>query len=131
MDFRTMSSKLNQGTYRFMEEFAKDVELVFNNCWQFNPPATYPVICTDVIKKAFKKEWSKAMEKKLSWQEKCSLQGFMATLIKEDMFISLFYLLYFDVDHQIALGSSENLSTPYSWAYQPTLTSYPRRMPEI
>ena len=88
MDFRTMSSKLNQGTYWFMEEFAKDVELVFNNCQQFNPPATYPIICTDIVEKAFKKEWSKAMEKNLSWQEKHSLQGFKATLIKEDMFVS-------------------------------------------
>ena len=83
-----MSSKLNQGTYRFMEEFAKDVELIFNNCRQFNPPATYPVTCTDTVEKAFKKEWPKAMEKKLSWQEKRSLQGLMTTLVKEDMFVS-------------------------------------------
>lgn len=87
MDFGTMSSKLNKGTYRFMEEFAKDAELVFHNCRQFNPPATYPVTCADIIEKAFKKEWSKAMEKKLSWQEKRSLQGFMTTLIKEDVFV--------------------------------------------
>lgn len=89
-----MSSKLNKGTYRFMEEFAKDAELVFHNCRQFNPPATYPVTCADIIEKAFKKEWSKAMEKKLSWQEKRSLQGFMTTLIKEDVFVFFSFYLF-------------------------------------
>jgi transcription initiation factor TFIID subunit 2 len=85
MDFNTISAQLAQNKYVTMEEFAKDVELVFSNCRQFNPPATYPVTCTDAVERAFKKEWPKAMERKLSWVEKRGLQGIMTTLVKEPM----------------------------------------------
>jgi transcription initiation factor TFIID subunit 2 len=88
MDFRTMGEKLTDGSYSHMEEFAKDIQLVFSNCRKFNSPLTYPVTCPDTVEKAFKKEWAKAMEKKLSWLEKRSLQGLMTGLIKEDMFVS-------------------------------------------
>ncbi|EGO05242.1 hypothetical protein SERLA73DRAFT_82815 [Serpula lacrymans var. lacrymans S7.3] len=85
MDFGTMTQRLNEGKYSTMEEFAKDVELVFRNCRKFNPPTTYPVSCAEAVERAFRKEWSKAMEKKLSWTEKRSLQGMMGSLIKEDI----------------------------------------------
>jgi transcription initiation factor TFIID subunit 2 len=85
MDFGTISTKLTENKYISMEDFAKDIELVFNNCRQFNPPATYPVTCTDVVERAFKKEWPKAKERKLSWVEKRGLQGIMTTLVKESM----------------------------------------------
>jgi len=80
-----MGEKLTDGSYSHMEEFAKDIQLVFSNCRKFNPPLTYPVTCADTVEKAFKKEWAKAMEKKLSWLEKRSLQGLMTGLIKEDI----------------------------------------------
>ncbi|KAF8140663.1 hypothetical protein EV363DRAFT_1313061 [Boletus edulis] len=72
-------------------DFAKDVELVFNNCRKFNPLMTYPVTCADVVEKVFKKEWAKAFERKLSWAEKRSLQGLMTTLVKEDMQVSFVF----------------------------------------
>lgn len=87
MDFGTMSQKLTEDSYAYMEEFARDASLVFSNCRKFNPPATYPVICADTVERVFKKEWSKAMERKLSWTEKRSLQGLMTTLVKEDMYV--------------------------------------------
>ncbi|KAF8899169.1 hypothetical protein BD779DRAFT_64933 [Infundibulicybe gibba] len=83
MDFGTMSTKLSQGKYTTMEEFRKDVELVFSNCRQFNPPATFPVTCADIVEKAYKKEWPKVIEKRLSWTEKRGLQGLMTSLVKE------------------------------------------------
>ncbi|KAG5636972.1 hypothetical protein H0H81_006217 [Sphagnurus paluster] len=83
MDFGTMLAKLAQNKYVTMEEFGKDIELVFSNCRQFNPPATFPVTCADIVEKAFKKEWSKAMERKLSWTEKRGLQGVMTSLVKD------------------------------------------------
>ena len=89
MDLRTAGEKLTDGKYSYMEEFAKDVQLIFSNCRKFNPPSTYPVTCADTVEKAFKKEWAKAMEKKLSWSEKRSLQGLMTTLVKEDMYVNL------------------------------------------
>ena len=50
-----MLDKLNAGNYQTMEDVKKDVELVFANCRQFNPPATFPVDCADAVEKVFKK----------------------------------------------------------------------------
>ncbi|KAH0591210.1 hypothetical protein H2248_001303 [Termitomyces sp. 'cryptogamus'] len=83
MDFGTIMIKLGQNKYVTMEDFAKDVELVFSNCRQFNPPGTFPITCTDVCEKVFKKEWVKALEKKLSWVEKRGLLGVMTALVKD------------------------------------------------
>ncbi|KAH7907029.1 hypothetical protein BJ138DRAFT_1137716 [Hygrophoropsis aurantiaca] len=85
MDFGTMTDRLNAGKYSTMEEFSKDVQLIFNNCRKFNPPTTYPVTCADAVEKMFKKEWSKMTEKKLSWVEKRALQGMMTTIVREDI----------------------------------------------
>ncbi|PFH52313.1 hypothetical protein AMATHDRAFT_140606 [Amanita thiersii Skay4041] len=83
MDFGTMSTKLNEGKYNTMEDFRKDIELVFSNCRKFNPPRTFPVTCADTVEKAFKKEWPKLIERKLSWTEKRGLQGVMTNLVKD------------------------------------------------
>ena len=87
MDFGTISTKLAQNKYVTMEDFQKDIELVFSNCRQFNPPATFPVTCADVVERVFKKEWPKTMEKKLSWADKRGLQGIMTALVKEPMYV--------------------------------------------
>ena len=87
MDFGTISTKLSEGKYSTMEDFKKDVELVFSNCRQFNPPGTMPCVCADVVEKLFRKEWPKAMERKLSWTEKRGLQGILTTLVKEQMYV--------------------------------------------
>ncbi|KAI0639863.1 hypothetical protein C8Q77DRAFT_1083269 [Trametes polyzona] len=83
MDFGTIGNKLTEGKYSTMEEFARDVELVFQNCRTFNPPTTYPVMCADAVERVWKKEWAKASERKLSYAEKRSLQGLMKTLIND------------------------------------------------
>ena len=89
MDFGTMGTKLTDHAYTTMEEFAQDVDLVFTNCRTFNPPTTYPVNCADSLERAFKKEWQKAMEKKLSWNEKRSLQGIMTKLNADPTYVYL------------------------------------------
>jgi len=85
MDFGTMMQNLNSGKYSTMEEFTRDVELVFSNCRLFNPPTTYPVQCADVLERAFKREWARAAEKKLGWSDKRSLQSLMTTLVKDPL----------------------------------------------
>ncbi|RDX51973.1 hypothetical protein OH76DRAFT_1400878 [Lentinus brumalis] len=85
MDFSTISSKLTEGQYSTMEDFAKDVELVFHNCRTFNPPGTYPTDCADVVERAFKKEWTKVAEKKLSNSEKNALKKMLNQLISEPL----------------------------------------------
>ncbi|TBU50053.1 hypothetical protein BD309DRAFT_996445 [Dichomitus squalens] len=83
MDFGTMHTKLAEGKYATMEDFAKDVGLVFNNCRTFNPPTTYPVNCADALEKLFKKEWAKPAEKKLPPGERKQLVAMMKRLIDE------------------------------------------------
>ena len=78
-----MLTNLNESKYQSMEQFKRDMELVFSNCRQFNTPDTYPTKCAAIVEKAFKKEWPKAMERKLSWAEKRGLQGIMTTFVKE------------------------------------------------
>ncbi|KAI0937072.1 hypothetical protein AcV5_005059 [Taiwanofungus camphoratus] len=85
IDFGTMSTKLSEGAYATMEDFAQDVELIFRNCRTFNPPTTYPVTCADTVERVFKKEWARAMEKKLAWNEKRSLQGIMTKLVADQV----------------------------------------------
>jgi transcription initiation factor TFIID subunit 2 len=85
MDLGTMSTKLNEGKYATMEDFKEDMELVFSNCRQFNPPGTMPVACAAAVEKAFKKEWPKAMERKLSWTEKRGLQSILTNIGKEQV----------------------------------------------
>ncbi|KAJ6601377.1 hypothetical protein DFH09DRAFT_1490642 [Mycena vulgaris] len=85
MDFGTISTNLAAGDYETMEEIRKDIELVFSNCKKFNPPATAPWVCADVVEKVFRKEWQKAMERKLSLNDKRGLQGILTTLGKEEI----------------------------------------------
>ncbi|KAF8665397.1 hypothetical protein AX16_000416 [Volvariella volvacea WC 439] len=83
MDLGTMMEKLGRAEYDTMGSFAHDMHLIFSNCHKFNPPGTYPVLCADIIQRAYEKEWSKALEKKLTWTEKRGLQGVMNNLVKE------------------------------------------------
>ena len=89
MDFGTIGQRLNTTIYTTMEDFTKDIELVFSNCRLFNPPTTYPTDCADAVERLFKKEWAKIMEKKLPWTEKRSLQSLMTNLVKESMYVLL------------------------------------------
>ncbi|KAJ3526870.1 hypothetical protein NM688_g8206 [Phlebia brevispora] len=83
MDFSTITKKLSDGEYKIMEDFAKDVQLIFSNCRTFNPPNTGPWICADVVDAAWKTAWAKAMEKRLAYNEKRSLQSIMGKLISD------------------------------------------------
>lgn len=90
MDFGTINQRLNQNKYEAMEAFREDVMLVFRNCRQFNPPKTFPWDCADNAEAVFIKEWARAVEKRLEWAEKRSLQGILSQLLKEDMWVITF-----------------------------------------
>ncbi|KAG5220968.1 Transcription initiation factor TFIID [Salix suchowensis] len=85
MDFGTMTQKLTESKYATMEDFLKDVELVFSNCRQFNPPLTYPIDCVEVVEKVFKKEWQKSFDRKLPYTTKRGLQAVLNTLSKDPL----------------------------------------------
>ena len=131
MDFGTMSGKLTEGKYRTMEQFKDDMELVFSNCRLFNPPGTVPTICAAVVEKAFKREWPKAMERKLSWTEKRGLQGILTTIVKEPMYVLFKFLDFSDFEGFLsAPGYFANLLILLLWESQPTLTPFQRKMLE-
>jgi transcription initiation factor TFIID subunit 2 len=90
MDFGTMNLKLEKRQYFTMEEFARDMLLVFDNCRQFNPPGTDPVALAEILEKAFRKDWGKVMERKLDPSEKRTLQGSLTKLRADDMWVNVF-----------------------------------------
>ncbi|EJC98793.1 uncharacterized protein FOMMEDRAFT_161628 [Fomitiporia mediterranea MF3/22] len=83
MDFATISGRLKKGHYSTMEEFGSDIELIFANCRQFNPPGTLPVINAESVEKVFRREWPKAVEKRLSFKEKRGLMSAMTKLMND------------------------------------------------
>lgn len=84
MDLGTMSKKLASHHYKTMEEFRTDMELIFSNCKIFNPPATYPVEQAVLLEILFRREWTKASEKKLSTPEKRLLSSILTNLMSAD-----------------------------------------------
>ncbi|TKY85733.1 hypothetical protein EX895_005273 [Sporisorium graminicola] len=80
MDLSTMEKKVNQAAYTTMGEFASDVELIFANCRQFNPPGTEPCQHADELQKMWRKEWAKAVTPKLEANEKRALVGLINRL---------------------------------------------------
>jgi hypothetical protein len=59
MDFGTIYGKLNAGTYRNMDEFTCDMELVLRNALTFNPPDSPVYMDTLVLVEIFEKGWLK------------------------------------------------------------------------
>ncbi|EST05572.1 Bromodomain protein [Kalmanozyma brasiliensis GHG001] len=80
MDLSTMEKKLNQASYTTMSSFAADVELIFANCRQFNPPGTEPCQHADELEKLWRKEWAKTVTPKLEANEKRALVGLINRL---------------------------------------------------
>jgi transcription initiation factor TFIID subunit 2 len=83
IDMQTMETKLDDGSYKSMEQFKADFELMFRNCRQFNPPGTDPYVVADLVEKAFKKEWAKIAQKKMAPGDRRSLQALL-NKIKSD-----------------------------------------------
>ena len=82
-----MSAKLTAGDYKTMEEFANDVELIFANCRQFNPPKTYPDACVNSVEAIWKPLWAKVTARKLVYNEKRALQGIMNKIMQEPTYV--------------------------------------------
>jgi hypothetical protein len=59
MDFGTIYGKLNAATYRTMDEFTCDMELVFRNALTFNPPDSPVYANTLVLVDLFDRSWLK------------------------------------------------------------------------
>ena len=80
MDLSTIDAKLKDGAYSTMGDFASDVRLMLANCRQFNPPGTEPRRLEQLVSRTWRREWSNAMTRKLSYQGKRALQGMLTRL---------------------------------------------------
>ena len=80
MDLSTIDKKLKEGAYLTMADFAADMRLMFANCRQFNPPGTIPAQMEQIVSRVWRREWSRAMVRKLDYAHKRSLQGMMSRL---------------------------------------------------
>ncbi|KAJ3267166.1 hypothetical protein HDU77_005369 [Chytriomyces hyalinus] len=62
MDLRTISRKLESGTYRDHKDFRSDVELMLNNCFTFNVPGDWVFLQGKGLEAVFLAEW-----KQVNW----------------------------------------------------------------
>jgi bromodomain-containing factor 1 len=63
MDLSTVTKNLRDGAYTSSKEFEKDVRLIFNNCFKFNPPENAVHTMGKQLEEVFNHEWAK----KQSW----------------------------------------------------------------
>ncbi|WFD44718.1 hypothetical protein MPSI1_003388 [Malassezia psittaci] len=80
MDLSTIQRKLQNSEYITMHDFASDVRLMLANCRQFNPPGTLPAQFEAAVRKVWRREWSRAMVRKLEYQDKRALQSMLGRL---------------------------------------------------
>ena len=57
MDFGTIRQRLDAGHYKNAEGFERDVQLVFNNVYTFNPPVTLVYQTAKSLEKIWRKDW--------------------------------------------------------------------------
>ncbi|CAO3667670.1 unnamed protein product [Rhizopus microsporus] len=58
MDLSTIEKKLNDGEYDEPEDFEKDIKLMFNNCYTYNPPSLPVHKMGRQLEKAFDEKWA-------------------------------------------------------------------------
>ncbi|WWD20285.1 hypothetical protein CI109_104761 [Kwoniella shandongensis] len=84
MDFGTIGKKLDQKKYRTLGQFARDVELVFANCRQFNPPGEITA-CADAVEAVYWREWPKVTTSKMTSDEKKAMVSLLVTALKNPL----------------------------------------------
>ena len=63
MDLGTIQNKLENNAYEKASEFKEDVQLIFKNCYKFNPDGEFVNDCGRKLEEVFNKKW----ETKDSW----------------------------------------------------------------
>lgn len=58
MDLGTMQNKLSNWEYQSLEEFEKDMKLVFSNCYAFNPDGTIVNMMGHRLEEVFNSKWA-------------------------------------------------------------------------
>lgn len=58
MDLGTMQNKLSNWEYQSLEDFEKDIKLVFSNCYAFNPDGTIVNMMGHRLEEVFNSKWA-------------------------------------------------------------------------
>ena len=58
-DLGKIQFKLENNSYKTIQEFLNDVQLIWDNCYTYNPPMNYISKCAQICEKKFKKEFEK------------------------------------------------------------------------
>lgn len=62
MDLGTIQSKLENNAYEKASEFKDDVQLIFKNCYKFNPEGEFVNDCGHKLEEIFNKQWEEKEE---------------------------------------------------------------------
>ncbi|WVQ66072.1 uncharacterized protein L199_004250 [Kwoniella botswanensis] len=81
MDFGTIVKKIDKKQYKNLGQFARDIELVFANCRQFNPPGEITQ-CADTVEDLYWKEWPKVASAKMTPDERKAMGQLINQAIK-------------------------------------------------
>ncbi|WVQ77717.1 hypothetical protein IAR50_007407 [Cryptococcus sp. DSM 104548] len=84
MDFGTIGKKIEQKKYKTMGSFAREIELVFANCRQFNPPGEITALA-DAVEAVYWREWPKAVSPKMNGDEKKSIGSLLNQALKNPL----------------------------------------------
>ena len=58
-DLSMIQFNLENDTYKTIQSFLNDVQLIWDNCYTYNPPKNYISKCAQICEKKFKKEFEK------------------------------------------------------------------------
>ncbi|WVF68463.1 hypothetical protein IAT40_003229 [Kwoniella sp. CBS 6097] len=84
MDFGTIGKKLEGKKYKTLGQFAGDIELVFANCRQFNPPGEITA-CADAVEAVYWREWFKVTSPKMTSDEKKAMTALVNQALKNPL----------------------------------------------
>ncbi|OXC60064.1 hypothetical protein LQV05_005617 [Cryptococcus neoformans] len=84
MDLGTIGKKIDQKKYKTMGQFARDIELVFANCRQFNPPGEITALA-DKVEEVYWRDWPKTVSSKMTGDEKKSMVSMLNQALKNPL----------------------------------------------
>nr|XP_019043571.1 transcription initiation factor TFIID subunit 2 [Kwoniella bestiolae CBS 10118]OCF22501.1 transcription initiation factor TFIID subunit 2 [Kwoniella bestiolae CBS 10118] len=84
MDFGTIVKKIDGRKYKTLGQFARDIELVFANCRQFNPPGEITQ-CADTVESVYWREWPKVASAKMTPEERKAMGSLINQALKNPL----------------------------------------------
>ncbi|ORY34750.1 hypothetical protein BCR39DRAFT_514465 [Naematelia encephala] len=83
MDFSTIAKAIDARKYTTMGQVARDIELVFKNCRQFNTPGDFAYQAAEATEKSYWREWTKAVSPRMTADERKAMSGLLSKALKD------------------------------------------------